>query len=254
MKFILWALLFAILLHGYRCSTFANFVNRRILNDLYTATNGDNWNDNSNWLIKDSYSEWFGVSVGGDNSVDIIDLELAENNLQGTLPATLGRLTTLTKLSLTQNSLIGTLPDTLSNLVNLEFLNLNANHLNGSIPAGFEALTDLTKFFVRQNNLTGTIPEFLGAFPLIDLRLKNNNFVGTLPPSILDIASLTKLIVQNNFLSGKMSVGVYLPTFLRPDLQIQQAAGIRQQAVGGRLSHWHGSFITLTRTTLWFSL
>jgi hypothetical protein len=47
-------------------------------------------------------------------------LEVSNNRLAGTIPASIGNLTSLTNLRLFQNSLVGTIPSTISRLTNLK--------------------------------------------------------------------------------------------------------------------------------------
>ena len=41
---------------------------------IYNATNGANWNDNTNWLTSDSYENWLGVTANADGCVTHLDL------------------------------------------------------------------------------------------------------------------------------------------------------------------------------------
>ena len=56
------------------------------------------------------------------------------NNLVGTIPDELGKLTSLTKLNLGENKLSGTIPSSLNTLTNLTYVQLNDNMLEGTIP------------------------------------------------------------------------------------------------------------------------
>src|SRR4051812_46640296 len=49
---------------------------------LYNSTDGDNWNDNTNWL-SGPVNTWYGVTV---NSNRVTSLDLSDNNLIGTIP------------------------------------------------------------------------------------------------------------------------------------------------------------------------
>ncbi len=110
---------------------------------LYNATDGANWTDNTNWLTT-PVSQWFGVTVDGDR---VTELNLAANQLTGSIPPELGNLTGLT------------------------FLDLNSNQLTGSIPPELGNLTGLTQLFLTNNQLTGAIPPELGSLTnLTDLR------------------------------------------------------------------------------------
>jgi len=95
------------------------------LSALYSSTNGAEWTDNSDWLQTDTPCAWASVTCQ-DNQVT--ELNLADNNLQGQLPAELGDLAALKTLTLDNNKLSGPLPGTLTNL-NLDTLTLDGTEL-----------------------------------------------------------------------------------------------------------------------------
>ena len=61
--------------------------------DLYNATDGDNWNNNTNWLSNAPIEDWYGVALWGEDRV--MALELSENNLSGQIPASFINLTSI---------------------------------------------------------------------------------------------------------------------------------------------------------------
>jgi hypothetical protein len=87
---------------------------------LYNSTNGPEWYDHSNWLTG-PVKNWYGISLTGNNkNVSIIDLQ--DNNLNGIIPSSLGKLSQLRRLVLTYGALSGNIPPELGNLSNLLFL------------------------------------------------------------------------------------------------------------------------------------
>jgi hypothetical protein len=65
----------------------------------------------------------------------LTSFDLGVNELNGTMPESLGRLTRLTFLELGVNKLSGTVPDSLGQLTALTFLNLDSNPaLCGKLP------------------------------------------------------------------------------------------------------------------------
>ena len=96
---------------------------------LYKATNGANWENNTNWLNYDvPLGEWYGVETDRDGR--IIGLSLSENGLEGSLPPELGKLANLRSLDLSSGrNLTGSIPPELGQLTNLERLDLHGNGL-----------------------------------------------------------------------------------------------------------------------------
>jgi hypothetical protein len=81
------------------------------------------------------YTDHSGNELGvGCADGDIIAIVLAENNLKGTIPSSLGSLTKLTYLGLSGNNLKGTIPSSLGSLTKLTYLYLPHNSLTGLVP------------------------------------------------------------------------------------------------------------------------
>ncbi|MGF1671219.1 MAG: hypothetical protein ACFCU6_12290, partial [Balneolaceae bacterium] len=99
---------------------------RQALVDLYNATNGDNWKNNSGWLQGNPSNNWHGIEVDGSGRV--IRVNLKDNNLRGTsgLPESIGNLKRVTYFNILYNFVSGPLPESLfSELSNLVYLYLN---------------------------------------------------------------------------------------------------------------------------------
>ena len=107
-------------------------IEREALIALYNATDGENWTSGWNWNgAAGTECSWYGVTCSGDN---LTGLNLASNNLVGTIPSELGNLTTLTSLDISGNTLSGSIPTELSNLTALTELRLDNNKLVGPLP------------------------------------------------------------------------------------------------------------------------
>ena len=63
------------------------------LEALYQDTDGDNWTNNRNWLSNAPLDSWHGVTT--DRNGRVVELDLSENELNGTIPSELGSLTYL---------------------------------------------------------------------------------------------------------------------------------------------------------------
>ena len=130
---------------------------RAALIELYNSTNGDNWVNNTNWCSDLPVSEWYGIHVNGQGKVRI--LALVENNMSGSIPESIGNLTSMTQLIMWGNSLTGSIPESLCNLKDLITIELSWNKLTGSIPAGLKKLENLETCYLDHNMLSGKIPE-----------------------------------------------------------------------------------------------
>ncbi|MDR8394690.1 hypothetical protein NC796_26365, partial [Aliifodinibius sp. S!AR15-10] len=106
---------------------------RQALMDLYNATGGSSWKNDSGWGSGDPSDSWHGVKVDADGRV--IRLDLWKNGLEGSLPASIGNLTKLTYLNVKGNRLTGDIPSEIGNMTSLEWLILSGrNHLQNGNP------------------------------------------------------------------------------------------------------------------------
>ena len=133
---------------------------RAVLVELYNATDGANWTNNTNWLSDEPMREWHGVVTDDEGRVAV--LFLASNQLTGEIPTELGNLSSLTQLSLSINQLTGEIPTELGNLSSLTRLSLSSNQLTGEIPTELGNLSSLQRLWLNNNQLTGEIPTELG--------------------------------------------------------------------------------------------
>ena len=67
---------------------------RKSLIALYDATDGANWDDNEGWLVDPDECTWFGVTC---TSGIVTELDLGDNNLDGTIPCQIASLSQLGK-------------------------------------------------------------------------------------------------------------------------------------------------------------
>jgi len=179
------------------------------LKALFDNTGGASWTTKTNWPTAGNWpatataaqmATWYGVTV---TNGDIIKVIVSNNNLTGTIPASLGNLTSLTQLFLLGNQLTGSIPAELGNLTNLTHLELYSNQLSGSIPASLGNLSKLTALYLSSNQLNGTIPSSLGSLnKLASLWLYNNKLSGSLPASFSGLVAMTQFYVFNNQLTG----------------------------------------------------
>ena len=132
------------LVRGSSCAPMDSAEDRATLVELYNATGGASWTNNTNWLSDHRpIREWYGVSNDPDGRVS--QLFLFGNQLTGDIPAELGNLSNLHELSLSGNQLAGDIPTELGNLSNLQGLYLSGNQLTGEIPTELGNLSNLER-------------------------------------------------------------------------------------------------------------
>ena len=122
-----------------------------VLEAVYHATGGPAWTENRNWLTDLPPSEWAGVVINEQGRVT--ELYLTWNNLTGTIPPDLGKLTALEALHMSGNQLTGQIPIELANLSKLASLDLSFNRLEGELPQSFGQLTGLERLNLEGNNI-----------------------------------------------------------------------------------------------------
>ena len=155
-----------------------------------------------NWAIGLPLKEWTGVQVNR-NTQRLVQLNLSDQDLSGSIPAELGSLSELGWLFLERNNLTGAIPRELGTLTNLQELRLRSNRLTGAIPAEFGNLANLWNLGLSFNQLTGTLPPELGRLSsLRGLYLRSNGFTGAVPAELGDLTNLVELMLQRNELTG----------------------------------------------------
>lgn len=171
--------------------------------------------------------KWKSVQCTKDGRVTRI--QVGRQSLQGSLPASLGKLTSLQVFEVMVNQLTGPLPS-LAGLNSLQTLSLNENKFDfippdffdgmtslqdvsldknpfasWQIPNGLKDASTLRSFSATSANITGPLPEFFGAetfSSLTTLRLSFNNLVGPLPSSL---AGSSLQVLWLNGQSGRMN-------------------------------------------------
>ena len=168
------------------------------------------------WRANNPISAWAEVTVralDGSNTERVVDLDLSDESLSGSIPPALGDLDQLENLDLAENQLSGSIPPELGNLAQLENLNLSGNELSGSIPPELGNLAQLEHLFLGDwdlafsvgNELSGSIPPELGNLAqLVTLDLSHNELGGSIPPELGNLAQLQELRLGDNRLSGSI--------------------------------------------------
>ncbi|MFT5103195.1 MAG: hypothetical protein ACI86C_000847 [Candidatus Latescibacterota bacterium] len=174
---------------------------KQALLDIYVLTDGENWTNS--WDINLPVAEWNGVSIT-DNKVTGISLLF--NNIQGSIPNSIGDLTNLVTLELAFNNINGEIPSTIGNLTKLEVLSFNGNFLSGNIPESIGNLSALKELHLSSNLLTGAMPASLASLKdMAVLNVFDNKLSGELPSKLANHRNLRELIIaKNNFQDTEM--------------------------------------------------
>ena len=187
---------------------------RDILEALYEATDGLNWERNDNWLTDAPLADWHGIGVDKVGQVTAVDLPF--NRLTGPIPPELGSLAQLRELDLSGNYLRGEIPRQLRNLTRLRRLRLLWSGLEGEIPRELGDLRRLSSLNLGDNLLEGEIPPELGSLTELHfLRLGGNGLEGEIPPELENLRQLDGLSLEFNNLSGRIPPEVGSFTELR---------------------------------------
>ena len=204
----------------------ATAVPHQALKALYTSTNGEQWRMQSGWDTgtvppsMNDFAQWHGLFVRDEA---LVQIDLSRNNLRGTLPPELGRLSRLRKLSLERNHLTGSIPPAFGKLTSLKILHLRGNRLTG-LPPEIGNLSNLRILYLGENQLT-TLPLELGKLSKLRVLRLQGNYLTVLPSELGNLLNLRDLRLQGNRLTrlppeiGKLANLEYL------DLSSNQLSG-----------------------------
>ncbi|XLR52042.1 hypothetical protein HN51_002769 [Arachis hypogaea] len=144
------------------------------------------------------------ISVG-NLSTSLVDLNLRGCSMRGTIPASIGNLSSLIKLDLGTNNFVGTFPTSIGKLIKLQGFYLHDNQLEGFVPNQLCQLTSLDSFAVKSNKFSGPIPSCLGNLTSLRWLWLSSNEFNSIPSTLWELSNLLHLDLSSNNLSG------YLP-------------------------------------------
>jgi hypothetical protein len=193
------------------CSDQPDAVTQRyILALFYFVLNGSDWTNcratisevagsctiGNPWLDVSHECDWYGVDCNSSTST-ISKLTLKANNLGGVLPDELFYLGDLIGLSLDHNQNIGgTIPTAIGKLTLLTYIELDENVLEGTLPTAMYMMSTLQAIDLNGNKLTGTISENIANLPALSvLQIEDNLFEGALPVALSTLEELRKFFV-----------------------------------------------------------
>jgi len=173
---------------------------RQALVDLYNATNGANWNNNSGWLDGNPSGSWHGVTVNSNGRV--VRLDLYKNGLQGNLPASIGNLTKLTYLNVKGNQLTGNIPSEIGNMASIEWMILSGRTVDQPSFSMKQPPKDLTypyhpgKYNSATNDFTGAIPTTIGKLKNLKRFELSGSSITSLPDEIGNCTALEGIYIS----------------------------------------------------------
>ena len=250
---------------------------RKALVSLHEATGGSEWTRSDGWLDGVPVSEWHGVST--DSVGRVLELDLSDNGLAGSLPEVLAPLASMTSLRLDGNEgLTGPLPLTLS-MLSLEALGYRNTDL--CVPPGESFAGWLAAIPSHEGTdaecsppsdqgilelLYGAVggaewkddENWLSSQPLgewtgvetdaagrvVALRLSRNDLAGRIPPQLGYLDQLRELDLSVNRLEGP------IPAQLG-DLSSLTLLNLGQNELEGRIPPRLGDLASLSQLLLW---
>nr|GMC66437.1 systemin receptor SR160-like [Ipomoea batatas] len=153
-----------------------------------------------------SYNKLSGEIPTSRVDYNLEDLDLSNNQLNGSIPGELLSMKRLSRLYLQYNMLSGEIPTPIA-AYNLEYLDLSSNHLNGSIPEDIWSSYNLIRLDLSNNSLKGPIPVVLLLLQLSHLSLSYNKLIGEIPAGLFALPSLSSIDLSHNHLRGIIPKG-----------------------------------------------
>ncbi|CUG70924.1 GP46-like surface antigen, putative [Bodo saltans] len=149
---------------------------------------------------------WPDPLVTCNSGATIASLNFTSQNLRGTLPESLARLSSVTLIDVTHNNISGTLPHQYAAWgASLEYFSVRNNSITGSLPKEYSNLTSVREFYVSTNSLTGSIPPEYSLWKKISgFYVYNNQLTGTLPPLLANCTMMRGFQASNNSFSGTL--------------------------------------------------
>ncbi|KAJ9178893.1 hypothetical protein P3X46_010739 [Hevea brasiliensis] len=148
-------------------------------------------------------------------------VNISDNNITGKIPSSLGNCSNiffppelvnpvnLTEVFLAHNRLQGCLPPQLSNCKKLYKFDVGFNSLNCSIPSSFSNWTKLKRLSLLRmggNVLAGEITSSIGSLSNLQygLDIRSNGLIGHIPQELGDLSKLESLDISSNNLTGRL--------------------------------------------------
>ncbi|XP_024171436.1 leucine-rich repeat receptor protein kinase HPCA1 isoform X2 [Rosa chinensis] len=155
------------------------------------------------------------VSHGGEPGLDMLShckhFHLGMNKLSGPIPSKLfSSNMSLIHVLFESNKLTGSIPSSLGLVTSLEVVRFDGNMLTGPIPLSLNSLTNVSQLFLSNNKLSGPAPNLTGMNLLHYVDLSNNSFdVSDVPPWFSTLEYLTTLMMEDTQLQGEIPAALF---------------------------------------------
>ncbi|KAF3454472.1 hypothetical protein FNV43_RR04919 [Rhamnella rubrinervis] len=111
-----------------------------------------------------------------------LSLNLSNNNFEGKIPDSVGKLISVQAIDFSKNKLSGIIPTSIGGCISMVYLNLSDNKLEGPIPGSLKQIASLEVLDLARNQLNGTVPIWIGDKQMIKyLNLSYNRLSGEVP-------------------------------------------------------------------------
>ncbi|KAL1335859.1 hypothetical protein HN51_030306 [Arachis hypogaea] len=108
---------------------------------------------------------------------------------------------------LDNNQLQGSIPSSLGQVSTLEVLRLDTNGFSGAVPSTLKNLGQLSELYLSHNKLNGSLPDLTGLNSLSYVDMSNNSFNDSdIPLWVSSLQSLTTVLLGDNQLSGTLNL------------------------------------------------
>ncbi|XP_057429054.1 probable LRR receptor-like serine/threonine-protein kinase At2g16250 [Lotus japonicus] len=151
----------------------------------------------SGFLLPGPMTKWFGFNLP---ALKVFDLRSC--SITGSIPDSLGQLSSLVILDISNNSLSGPIPPSIGNLLVLKYLNVSNNHLE-YFTLELWSLPTLAVLDLSCNQFTGVIVDFswaVNSSSVQKLDISQNIFYGGIPR----LKWFRSLNLSHNYLQGKL--------------------------------------------------
>ncbi|KAF5178162.1 Leucine-rich repeat receptor protein kinase ems1 [Thalictrum thalictroides] len=116
-------------------------------------------------------------------------IDLSCNDFNMSIPYSLNSMIRLRHLNFSHNALTGPIGNVFTSLHNLKQMDLSFNNFTGDLPSSFGNLRNLTGLYLQNNKFTCSVI-FFANLPLVDLNIQDNHFSGVIPKNFSHVPNI----------------------------------------------------------------